>query len=218
MGRHRATNDGEKAARRHQILTATAGLLERWSLDDVNMDRIADHAGIAKGTVYLYFRTRDELVLELFDWQHGLWLEALEAEIRAMIEFPTADLISHATVSTLLQRPLLLRLFGRTTGLFRGSVSVETVRDIKRRQLRRIEAVASALDGKVSGLTRPRVEQWLLRLEAFIAGMTTLAQPPPAVAAALQWPDLAKLQIDLGSELQYIAVRMLLSSSEDLLS
>ena len=82
MGKKRAITEEERAARRRQILNATATLLERWSLDDVNVDRIAELAGVAKGTVYLYFRTREELVLEVFDRYHGLWLDALETQLR----------------------------------------------------------------------------------------------------------------------------------------
>ena len=66
MGELRATFPTEKEARRRRMLTAAAQLLESWSYRDITMERIADRAGVAKGTLYLYFRTRESLFLGLY--------------------------------------------------------------------------------------------------------------------------------------------------------
>jgi TetR/AcrR family transcriptional regulator len=63
----------EKTARRNAILTAATDLFARWSLTDISMDRVAARAGIAKGTVYLYFRTKESLFLSLFEELHNKW-------------------------------------------------------------------------------------------------------------------------------------------------
>ena len=57
---HRAVQVEDKAARRAAILGAAEALIVR---DPENFAAVAEAAGLAKGTVYLYFRSKEELVL-----------------------------------------------------------------------------------------------------------------------------------------------------------
>ena len=211
MGRKRATTEQERAALRRRILDATATLLASWSLEDVNVDRIAALAGIAKGTVYLYFRTREELVLEVFDRCHGLWLDALEARLREDRAPLSPDEVARLTVSTLLDNLLLVRLYGQIGAVIKGSVSPEASHRIRLRQTTRMNSTALALESRLPGVTSTQAARWLFRFEAFTAGIAPLAQPPRAVAAAFADPGRTAHNLDLKSELQYIAVTMLLS-------
>ena len=79
VSERRATNPSAKEARSQQILAATAELLERWSYADITMDRIAERAGVAKGTLYLYFRTKEALFLSLYEDRLGAWYAELQA-------------------------------------------------------------------------------------------------------------------------------------------
>jgi TetR/AcrR family transcriptional regulator len=78
VGKHRATAVDEKAARRLRMLEAAAELLASWSYVDITMARVATSAGVAKGTLYLYFRTKEELFLELYELRLGSWYDDLE--------------------------------------------------------------------------------------------------------------------------------------------
>lgn len=211
MGTKRANTERERAARGQRILDATAALLARWSLDDVNVDRIAALAGIAKGTVYLYFRTKEELLLEVFDRYHALWLDTLEAKLREDLTPLGPDEAARLTVSTLLENPLLVRLYGRIGAVINGNVSPEAEHRFRRRQTTRIAATALALESRLPGVTSSRAAMWLIRVEAFTAGIVPLARPTRAAAGAVAGPGLAAPHFDLESELQYIAVTMLLS-------
>jgi AcrR family transcriptional regulator len=51
--------------RRRRILDAAASLLIKRGLAETTMEAVAEAAGIAKGTVYLYFRSRSELLAGL---------------------------------------------------------------------------------------------------------------------------------------------------------
>jgi AcrR family transcriptional regulator len=211
MGWKRATTEDKRAARRTRILNAASTLLESWSLDDVNVDRIAKAAGIAKGTVYLYFRTREELVLEVFDRHHGLWLEALETELRDGTAPLRPEEAARLTVSTLLDNPLLIRLYGQMGAIVAGNISLEAGRDLRLRQASRIAVIARALERRFSGVTSAQASRWLVRVEAFAAGIVPRTGAPGTVLGAFDVSDRADHHLDLESELQYIAVTMLLS-------
>jgi len=53
------------AFRTREILAAARRLMEQKGADALTMDEIAQAAGVAKGTIYLYFQSKDELVQAL---------------------------------------------------------------------------------------------------------------------------------------------------------
>ena len=70
--------------RTREILAAARRLMQGRGVEAVTMEEIAGAAGVAKGTVYLYFQSKDELVQALIS-QVG---ENILAEIEAVVEAP----------------------------------------------------------------------------------------------------------------------------------
>jgi AcrR family transcriptional regulator len=54
------------AFRTREILAAARQLLEQRGLEAMTMEEIAAAAGVAKGTLYLYFQSKDDLIQALF--------------------------------------------------------------------------------------------------------------------------------------------------------
>jgi AcrR family transcriptional regulator len=72
------------AFRTREILAAARGIMARRGLESLTMEEIATAAGVAKGTVYLYFQSKDELIQALIT-QVG---EDMLADIEAIVEAP----------------------------------------------------------------------------------------------------------------------------------
>jgi len=72
------------AFRTREILAAARRLMQGHGVEAVTMEEIAATAGVAKGTVYLYFQSKDKLVQALIS-QVG---ENILAEIEAVVEAP----------------------------------------------------------------------------------------------------------------------------------
>ena len=64
--------------RKGDIIKVTAKLFSQKSFHDVKMDEIAEELGIAKGTIYLYFKSKEKLYLEI--------LEESDKAIEALLE------------------------------------------------------------------------------------------------------------------------------------
>lgn len=59
--------------RRAEILEAALGLFSSKGFHDTTMDEVANAAGVAKGTIYLYFQSKEHLLLALKrDFMQGL--------------------------------------------------------------------------------------------------------------------------------------------------
>lgn len=58
--------------RKSQILNAAEDVFTKKGFDEARMDDIADKTGLSKGALYLYFKSKDELIIAILDriFQH----------------------------------------------------------------------------------------------------------------------------------------------------
>ncbi|MEO3868492.1 helix-turn-helix domain-containing protein [Nonomuraea sp. B12E4] len=91
-----------QAERAHRILDAAAELILRWGYDKTTIDDVAKRAEVSKGTIYLHWKTRDELFSALLRRERVHML----AEVRRS-EPATLSAVSGEIARTLLRRPLL---------------------------------------------------------------------------------------------------------------
>ncbi|MGJ6966511.1 TetR/AcrR family transcriptional regulator [Streptosporangium sp. G11] len=94
-----------RLARAHRVLDTAADLVLRWGYDKTTVEDIARRAGVAKGTIYLHWKTREELFAAL------LRRERVEmmTEVRRRIGDGPATLrdLLRLLASELLGRPLM---------------------------------------------------------------------------------------------------------------
>jgi AcrR family transcriptional regulator len=72
----------KRTGRRDEIIHTAAQLFSEKSYHDVTMDEIAEKVGVAKGTIYLYFESKEKLYLEILE--EGF--ESIESLIEKEIE------------------------------------------------------------------------------------------------------------------------------------
>lgn len=107
-GRVRAIDGEDKDARRQTILDAAERLfLEHHGL--ANVADVADAAGLAKGTVYLYFQTKEELYLALHTRHVERYFTALIAQLNCGRTF-TFDALLELTDEHLISAPIYMPL------------------------------------------------------------------------------------------------------------
>ena len=71
----RARSPDAKRARRQSILTTAEQILRSDGFDAFTMNSLANTTGLAKGTLYLYFSSREELVLALYIHLNDDWVD-----------------------------------------------------------------------------------------------------------------------------------------------
>ena len=75
MTKARARSPDAKLARRHFILATAEQILRDNGFDAFTMNSLANTTGLAKGTLYLYFSSREELVLALYIHLNDDWID-----------------------------------------------------------------------------------------------------------------------------------------------
>ena len=104
----RATSLSAKALRRNEILTETSRLLEDVSFEGFTMQALSKRLGLAKGTLYLYFDTRETLYLALLDQKVQTWAQRFRQTIRARVT--SDESWARAYYNSVLSDPLFLQL------------------------------------------------------------------------------------------------------------
>ncbi|CAM3191807.1 TetR/AcrR family transcriptional regulator [Deinococcus saxicola] len=109
----RARSLAEKQQRRADILCAAEDLWTTTPYADLSMNQVASAAQLAKGTLYLYFDTKEELFLALVDSHLAVWIAraaALLEERRPRTPAQLADVLLEAGQDSHSVRRLLVLL------------------------------------------------------------------------------------------------------------
>ena len=196
MGR-RATSEEQKRAKRERILMAARRLYESRSYDEVDVATIAEESGIAKGTVYLYFRTKEEIFAELCRHAYADWYAALkkgldDPSLRHSIP-KVVDLIG----SSLRERRELLDLIAILHTRLEPNISPELALELRLEMKEAIEDIGPLLEDQLGFLLPGEGMMLLLRTEALVIGLSHLADPAPTVAEVIDRDDMALFRVDL---------------------
>lgn len=155
--KQRARSARDKAQRKAAILDAAREMIAEDGFDAVTMNALAARAGLAKGTLYLYLRTKEELFLALFVVAMEEFVLRFEAEA-APENLP--ELITGIAVEV----PLFLPLYARLAAVIETNVNDEVLFAAKReifalseRMAARIGAVLDLPGGQAAAVTEALV-------------------------------------------------------------
>ncbi len=195
QGRRRARSAGEKDTRRAALIAAAAAALAERGYEAVTISAVAAGAGVAKGTAYLYFPTRDALFLALLTDDLALWLDDLPAAIAAQPGPDAAHRVAHAIAATLAQRPRLLELLSLVHSTLEPNTPPEELGQFKRFLLERTLATGGML-AEILGITPARGVDLLLRAHVLAIGLRQMtAESPHLEVVFAAQPGLAALRV-----------------------
>jgi len=150
----RARSPEAKEGRRAAILAAAHELFDSHSYEDITMAEIARKSRLAKGTMFLYFPTKEALFLSLLEELLWDWLTVLhEAVASDEKPWPSARL-SRVMTDSLFERPSLLRLLPLQAGVLEKGVSESRIAEFRRSQLKRFFSIGSLIEQRL-GLSHP---------------------------------------------------------------
>jgi AcrR family transcriptional regulator len=85
MPGNRAVTDEQKAIRQQHIIDAASRLFATSDFKHITMAEIARHAGLAKGTLFLYFKTKEAVFLSLAQQQIEEWFVRLDGKLERLV-------------------------------------------------------------------------------------------------------------------------------------
>jgi AcrR family transcriptional regulator len=113
-----STEDRTKRQERaERILDAAAELTQRWGYNKTTIDDIAKQAGVAKGTIYLHWKTREELFQAMMVREDALLGEDIQQRMACDPEGMTMYGLMKHSILAISKRPLMKAVITRDTDL-----------------------------------------------------------------------------------------------------
>lgn len=196
--RDRARRDEAKQERRQAILDAAWNMFQRTPYQSITMADVARRCDLAKGTVYLYFRTKEELFLHIEQDQLEAWFDEVDGKLKG----PRIDAGSLAgyLAASLGERPGLVRLLAMLHSVLEQNIDFETALSFKQMLVRRMTRTGGLLEASLGFLAPGEGMLLLLRIHALIVGLHSLADPVPVAVEVLLEPGMDVLAIDFNRE------------------
>ncbi|MEP4149455.1 MAG: TetR/AcrR family transcriptional regulator [Halioglobus sp.] len=170
----RANTDDQKSFRRQQILDAAEAHFHDVGYEAFSMGKLARLAGVVKGTLYLYFKTREEVLLTLYNQSILRWSQVFMGSL-------TPDMTDHDYVTTLYSTamadgsfvPLLIRL----EHVIEHNVAIDSLIDSKRMFIECVERLAEAT-APVLKLDKAQSSELVKTMGVLLVGATRTDQGP----------------------------------------
>jgi len=205
----RARSDEDKQERRNAILTTAWRMYTREpSFAAFTMAALAKQAGLAKGTLYLYFRTKEELFLALLESGFDAWFDVIDGRLDGGGEW-TPEEAAEVVVRSLRGRETLARLLSIQPAIVEHNVEFEAALRFKRRVMQRAEATGHRLEARLPFLRPGDGARLLVHLHALVIGVWQLAEPSPVIRRVMQAPELAPARVEFDEDLRFLLVALL---------
>ncbi len=204
--RHRARSRQDKDLRRAQLIASATQLFADEDFDAVTIARVAAQAGVAKGTAYLYFATKESLFLELVRAEMSLLLVDLTQKLDpGRPGFPASQANAVKSVPAVIARSLTERLVLRRLlvllhSVIEPKIDAATALEFKIFLRDLLQEASLLMAQRIPGLTVDKASILMLQIHALVISLTQLAEPPPVIAQVMaQDASLHGMHIDFES-------------------
>ena len=184
----------QKTAKADAIAAAALSLQREVRFEDWTVSQVARRAGVAKGTVFLYFETKEALGLAVAQRLLGDWLDELDRRV-ADGTAATAGGVAQAIARSLESRGPLRRTVA-LIGQMEHGAGRAAVERYRRWLLERLERSGRRIEENLAYLRSGEGVRVLLLTQALMIGYQSLAEPTPVVQSVLGSADLAPLRVD----------------------
>ena len=170
----RARSAEQKALRRHAVLDAAETYFLEVGFEAFSMAQLAKKTGLVKGTLYLYFKTREELFLTLYEQSLIRWSQVF---IRYLSGAMTTKAYAQTLYTTALADGAFLPLLIRLEHVIEHNVAIASLIKSKRVFIRQVEAVAAPTATSLK-LSAAQAREVVKTMGVLLIGATRADQGP----------------------------------------
>ena len=203
-----------KAQRRADFLRSARALF----LQQQRLPTVADIAadtGLAKGTVYRYFQSKEQIFLALLSEDFAALFSQLEMVVTALPQpfAAAAEPFAKGYLRLLQQSDSLLPLLALLNAVLEQNLPQPQLLAFKQQLAQALDTLGAQLAKRFTELTATSASQLLLHSYALTLGLYQSTRLPPAVLALLQQAGLSQLRRDFNTELLSAISRLWLGAA-----
>ena len=170
----RARSVEQKALRRNAVLKADETYFCEVGYEAFSMAQLAKNTGVAKGTLYLYFKTREELFLTLYEQSLTRWSQVF---IGDLFDSMTSEEYAQALYLTAIADGTFLPLLIRLEHVIEHNVAIHRLIESKRVFIRQVEVVAEPTSTALR-LSKAQAREVVNTMGVLLIGATQADQGP----------------------------------------
>lgn len=195
--KQRARTAKEKDRRRDSIVQAALELFLQKPAKLPTMSAIASRAGVAKGTAYIYFDTKESIYLALLEDQLHDWLKHIEKGLQYHDKDPVQQLLG-LLMSFAQNQPHLWPLSSLSHAVIETNIDSKALLSYKSKLAQKYRGTARAIREHLNLPEKhaPATEAMLMQTYAYLLGNWQVCNPPASISRLLKGPSFKVLQPD----------------------
>lgn len=194
---NRAMTEEQKQTRRADILKVALRRFTLMPYEQLSMADTADEVGVAKGTLYLYFRSKEELFLAVYTDELDGWFDELDQKLGQTRGEASIAGFLQILGDSLARRPQLLRLIAILHTVLEQNLDYATAKRFKSWLKERLQKTGGLIERYLPFLSPGQGTDLTLRINALVIGFQHMAEPSGVMREVLADEDLAMFRVDL---------------------
>jgi AcrR family transcriptional regulator len=172
--KQRARTQEDKTFRRIQILDAAEKYFHQVGYEAFSMASLAKMAGVAKGTLYLYFTTREEVFLTLYNRSLVRWSHSFTDQLNEPL---TGQSYVETLYATAVADGSFIPLLTRLEHVIEHNVAIDSLIQSKRIFIAEVDRIAE-LTAPILSLTKAQASELIRTLGVLLVGASSTDQGP----------------------------------------
>lgn len=194
----RARSAQDKSIKRDLILKTASELFDQEPNSLPTAAAIANKSGIAKGTVYLYFKSKEEIFLTLLEAHYNTWFSDIRTAITA--EKPNSDDVINAICHYIESQPQFFQLASLSSSIIEQNVDTNLLQLFKQALETMIISTSKDLASRLDFDEHETCAQLIVRSYAMLLGLWQMSHPPKANTQALLEVELSLIKPEFSLE------------------
>lgn len=192
----RARDAKSKEQRRDAILQAASTLYKKDNSQLPTIAQIASSIDLAKGTIYLYFKTKEAIFLSLYEDHYELWLKDVSASFESK---KTLDQIPQALRRYVESETEFFTLASISSSIIESNIDSKHLLQHKNRLAVAVKETAAKIAQQFEKDVM-ECKTMLIRSYATMLGLWQVSHPSKEIERVLQNPNLQFLKPDFSQE------------------
>ena len=178
MGFKRARKEDQIKLRRQEILRAAEQLFDEGGLDDVTFSHIAKQVSFTRQTIYTYYQTREEVLLDLLGQRLEHFYQSLD-HLFPPDELLTREAFCARLAHHFIQHRMTLRLFSLRHTVLEQNVRYENLVAFNRIMLKVFPEVTRILRHQCPSVSEETFDMITFTMIPYFASIYTILEPHP---------------------------------------
>ncbi len=214
--RKRAVSPEQKEQRRLDILASARDLFDQSNnYDSLLMKHIAENIDLTKGTLYLYFKTKEEVFLALYMSELKQVSDAIDSDLQALadgnVEFGVLKTVHSILCQHLLSEQRFLRLTSLLHVVLEQNIDLDTALSFKQVLRSGILQTGALIEAVIPELREGQGAEILLGVQEILIGCFQAATPTACLEPILERPEMQFMKLDFETEFHKLLKGLLFS-------